>query len=80
MIDNLRRTLSAPCMFLTLVAGWLVPEVSPWMWTTFILATISIPALIPFLTGLSPRLGGISKRSHIRGVLSDLSLGASKSV
>lgn len=76
MIDNLRRTLSAPCMFLTLVAGWLVPEVSQWMWTTFILATISIPALIPFLTGLSPRLGGISKRSHIRGVLSDLYLGA----
>jgi cyclic beta-1,2-glucan synthetase len=78
MIDNLRRTLSAPCMFLTLLAGWLVPQVSPWMWTTFVLATISIPALIPFLTGLNTRLGGISKRSHIRGVLSDLSLGAAQ--
>ena len=78
MIDNLRRTLSAPSMFLTLLAGWLVPEVSPWMWTTFILATLSIPALIPFLTGLSPRLGGISKRSHIRGVLSDLALGGAQ--
>jgi cyclic beta-1,2-glucan synthetase len=78
MIDNLRRTLSAPSTFLTLLAGWLVPEVSPWMWTTFILATMSIPSLIPFLTGLSPRLGGISKRSHIRGVLSDLSLGGAQ--
>jgi cyclic beta-1,2-glucan synthetase len=78
MIDNLRRTLSAPSMFLTLLAGWLVPQVSPWLWTTFVLATISIPALIPFLTGLNTRLGGISKRSHIRGVLSDLSLGAAQ--
>jgi cyclic beta-1,2-glucan synthetase len=76
MLDNLRRTLSAPCMFLTLLAGWLTPQISPWMWTGFILATISIPALIPFLAGLNLRLGGISKRSYIRGVLSDLSLGA----
>ena len=78
MIDNLRRTLSAPCMFLTLVAGWLVPGVSPWMWTRFILATIAIPSLIPFLTGLNTQLGGISKRSHIRNVMSDLSLGAAQ--
>ncbi len=75
MLDNLRRTLSAPGMFLTLVVGWLVPGISPWMWTRFILATLAIPSLIPFLTGLSPRIGGISKRSHIRGVLSDLTLG-----
>ena len=45
------------------------------MWTRFILATLAIPSLIPFLTGLSPRIGGISKRSHFRGVLSDLTLG-----
>jgi cyclic beta-1,2-glucan synthetase len=75
MIDNLRRSLSPPFMFLTLLVGWLVPGMSPWMWTGFILATVSIPALIPFLTGLSPRVGGISKRSHFRGVLSDLTLG-----
>ena len=78
MLDNLRRTLSAPCMFLALIAGWLAPGLSPWMWTRFILATISIPALMPFLAGLNARLGGISKRSHIRAVLSDLSLGASQ--
>jgi cyclic beta-1,2-glucan synthetase len=75
MLDNLRRTLSAPCTFLTLLVGWLVPVISPWIWTRFILATLAIPSLIPFLTGLSPRIGGISKRSHIRSVLSDLQLG-----
>jgi len=78
MMDNLRRTLSAPCMLLLMFAGWLVPQVSPWMWTRFVLATISIPALIPFLVGLNSRLSGISKRSHFRDVLSDLSLGVSQ--
>src|SRR5580692_2444120 len=79
MIDNLRRSLSAPMMFLTLVAGWLIPEVSSWTWTAFILATILIPAAIPFLTGLNMRLGGISKRSHFRDVLSDFFVGAAQS-
>ncbi|MFZ3215574.1 MAG: glucoamylase family protein [Candidatus Acidiferrales bacterium] len=78
MIDNLRRTLSAPCMFLLMLVGWLIPQVSPWMWARFVLLTIAIPALIPFLMGLNARLSGISKRSHFRDVLSDLSLGSSQ--
>ena len=78
MIDNLRRTLSAPCMLLLMVAGWLIPQLSPWMWTRFVLATIAIPSLIPFFVGLNARLSGTSKRSHFRDVLSDLSLGASQ--
>jgi len=78
MIDNLRRTLSAPALFLTMAVGWMLPHVSPWMWTRFVLTMISIPPLIPFLVGLHPRFGGISKRSHVRSVLSDLSLGVSQ--
>jgi cyclic beta-1,2-glucan synthetase len=77
MIDNLRRTLSTPAMFLTLVVGWLMSPLSPWMFTRFVLLTISIPPLIPFLLGIVPRHGGISRRSHIRGVLSDLWLALS---
>ena len=78
MLDNLRRSLSAPCLFLLLVAGWLAPEFSPWLWTRFALATIAIPLLIPFLAGMNARLRGISKRSHFRGVASDLLLGLSQ--
>ena len=78
MLDNLRRSLLAPCMFLTLMAGWLTPGLSPWVWTRFILATIAIPTLIPFFAGVNARLRGISKRSHFRGVASDLSLGLSQ--
>jgi cyclic beta-1,2-glucan glucanotransferase len=78
MLDNLRRTLSAPTAFLNLVVAWLVWPASPWVWTAFILATIAIPALLPFLIGLSPRRQGISNRSHFRAVFEDLTLGASQ--
>ena len=78
IVDNLRRTLSAPTALLTLVAGWLLPPASPWVWTRFILGTVAIPALLPFFIGLIPRRRGISLRSHIRGVFSDLGLGAAQ--
>ena len=78
MLDNLRRTLSAPAMLLTLMAGWLMSPLSPWIWTTFILLMISVPSLVPVLFSLNPRLGGISRRSHIRDVFSDFSLAVSQ--
>lgn len=78
MIDNLRRTLSAPAMFLTIVLGWMATPASPALWTWFILIMIAIPPLIPFLGGLNFHLRGISKRSYFRGVVRDLWLGVSQ--
>src|SRR5438093_6376689 len=78
MIDNLRRTLSAPAAFLTLVAGFTVPGASPVVWTAFVMAMITLPALPPVLTGAVPRRRGISKRSHIRAVGRDLLMAASQ--
>ncbi len=78
MFDNLRRSLLAPCMFLTLLAAWLMPGISPWLWTRFVLAMIVFPALIPFLAGINAHWEGISKRSHFRGLASDFSLGLSQ--
>jgi cyclic beta-1,2-glucan synthetase len=78
MLDNLRRSLLAPCLFLTLVAGWLIPTLSPWLWTRFVIAMIAFPALIPFLAGLNARFEGTSKRSHFHGLLSDFTLGLSQ--
>jgi cyclic beta-1,2-glucan synthetase len=78
MLDNLRRTLSAPALFLTLLLGWLIPGLSPWVWTGFALLTISIPPLLPFLAGLRPLRAGTSRRSHIRAVLADLFLATSQ--
>ena len=75
MFDNLRRSLLAPATLLTLIAGWLIRPASPWVWTRFILVVITIPALLPFLIGLDPRLGGMSKRSRLRALWNDLQLG-----
>jgi cyclic beta-1,2-glucan synthetase len=78
MVDNLRRSLSAPTAFLALVAACLLPATSPSVWARFILAMIALPAFLSFLVGIDPPRRGISKRSHFRAMLSDLSLGASQ--
>lgn len=78
MFDNLRRTLSAPALFLTLFLSWLIPGLSPLVWTGFAVAMISIPPLMPFLAGLRPVRKGTSRRSHLRSVLADLVLALSQ--
>ena len=77
MLDNLRRTLLAPAAFLILIAGWTLPFAAPVIWTTFVLACLAIPPLLPVLSGLIPHRRGISKRSHARAVGTDLLLAAS---
>jgi len=76
ILDNLRRTLSAPAAFLTLIVGWLLPEQSAWVWSGFILTTIAIPSLLSFVIGLYPRRSGIALRTHFRGAGTDLKLAA----
>ena len=78
MLDNLRRSLSAPASFLLLLAGWLFPPASPWVWTRFLVLTLAIPPLLPFLIGLDPRFAGVSKRSHLRALWSDFVIGLSQ--
>ena len=78
MLDNLRRTVSAPAAFLTLVVAWMVPGTSPAVWSAFVLATIALPSLLPALSGLIPHRRGISKRSHTRAVGRDVVLAASQ--
>jgi len=78
MLDNLRRTVSAPAAFLTLLVAWAMPATSPVVWTVFVLATIALPAVLPALTGMIPRRRGISKRSHTRAIGRDLVLAASQ--
>lgn len=74
MLDNLRRTLSAPSCVLALLAGWLLPLNAALAWTTFVLATIALPALLPVLAAIVPRRRGIVARSHLRALRSDLGL------
>ncbi len=76
IIDNLRRTLSAPAACLTLIVGWLLPERSAWVWSGFILTTIAVPSLLSFVLGLYPRRPGVALRTHFRGAGADLTLAA----
>jgi cyclic beta-1,2-glucan synthetase len=78
MIDNLRRTLSAPAAWLTLVAGWTLPHSSPLVWTSFVFVTIVLPALMPAFTEVIPKRLGISKRTHIRAVGKSFAVAASQ--
>ena len=64
MIDNLRRTLSAPAAFLALLAGWTLAPAAAAALDGFVVATLAIPTLLPVLTGIVPRRLGISKRRH----------------
>jgi cyclic beta-1,2-glucan synthetase len=68
MVDNLRRSLSAPAGLLGLVFGWGLPLPDAALWTAFILGAIAIPALLPFLIGIVPRGLRLSKRIHLRAV------------
>jgi cyclic beta-1,2-glucan synthetase len=78
MLDNLRRTLSAPATVLTLLAGWTVPGASPAAWTGFVLLATALPALIPpFLELVRPR-PDVSKRVHVRAVAHGLALSGSQ--
>jgi cyclic beta-1,2-glucan synthetase len=74
MLDNLRRTLSAPAAYLTLVLGWTLPPGAPMVWTKLILLCLAVPALVPVSTEIIPRRPGGSKRAYLRGVGSTVTL------
>ena len=80
MLDNLRRTLSAPASYLLLVAAWTLPGVSPALWTGVWLASLAIPDFLHILYAAVPRRRGISKRSHLRAVAGDVLLAATRVV
>jgi cyclic beta-1,2-glucan synthetase len=72
MVDNLRRSLLAPCSFLMALAAWILPAVPPLLWTGLFVGSVAVPAFIPVLDGLIPQRRGISKRSHVRAVFHDI--------
>ena len=72
MIDNLRRTLTAPSALLALVAGWMLPFSAAAVWTALVLATVLIPNLIPAISALLNRRPGVSLSSHTRVLGADV--------
>jgi len=74
MLDNLRRTLSAPAAVAALMAGWLLPADDALLWSGFICATIALPAVLPVFTAIVPGRSGITLRSHLRALRVDAQL------
>jgi len=72
MIDNLRRTVSAPVIFAALLVGWTLPLRAAMLWSGFLLATIVVPTLLPIAAEILPRRRDVSTRSHARALLADL--------
>jgi len=78
MVDNLRRTLSAPAAFITLVAGWTIPGSSPAVWTQLVLVAMALPVLIPAATEAGWPRPGVGKRAYLRGLGRNLAGGAAQ--
>ncbi len=75
MLDNLRRSLSAPASLLALLVAWLEPMRPAEIWTAFIVLTIALPPFLPAIAGIVPRRVGVSLRNHLRGLGGDIALG-----
>ena len=74
MLDNLRRTVSAPAAVLALLAGWTLSIQLASIWTVFVVMTIALPTLIPVVAAIPPRRPGVTMSSHTRALGGDLSL------
>jgi len=69
LIDNLRRSLVAPVAFLALVLVSTGAAALPL--TLFVLASLVLPALLPFAMNLLPPVDGDSTRAHYRALGGD---------
>jgi cyclic beta-1,2-glucan synthetase len=70
MLDNLRRTLSAPAGVVALLGGWMLPFPAALAWTGFVLLSIALPALLPVFGDIAPGTRWVTLRCYL-GVLAD---------
>jgi cyclic beta-1,2-glucan synthetase len=74
MIDNLRRSLSAPATLLALLAAWTRPAASAATWTGFLVATVAFLPALSVAAALIPRRRQLSIRHFLRSVGNDARL------
>ncbi|MFJ2992465.1 GH36-type glycosyl hydrolase domain-containing protein [Pandoraea sp. NPDC087047] len=72
MLDNLRRSLTAPGALATLVGAWAIAQAPIGIWSALVLLAISAPAILMVAAGLAPSQTGISMSSHWRAVRQDM--------
>ncbi len=79
LLDNLRRSLSAPSALLAMLLAWLQPIAVADTWTVFILTTAALPSLLAAITSIVPPRVGVTLRNHLRALGDDFALGAIQS-
>ncbi len=79
MLDNLRRTLSAPGAFFTLLAAWAIPNAPQWILMGMVLISLTVPALLAIVAGMRPR-ANIPLRNQIRTSTENVFMGLSHSL
>jgi cyclic beta-1,2-glucan synthetase len=75
LLDNLRRSLSAPTALLAFILGWLLPFGAAMAWTGYVLFTVILPPLLPALAALVPVRTHATLRNRLRALRGDLALG-----
>jgi cyclic beta-1,2-glucan synthetase len=71
ILDNLRRSLVAPTLFLWLVASCTIFPGSPLLWCLFVFLTIAFPVYLHVATGLLIHPRGIPWTSHFWSLWGD---------
>ncbi len=72
MLDNLRRSLSAPGNLFTLVTSWAIPYAPRAEWIGFVLTALALPGVLAIASGLRPRHAGMPLRDHLRSLGDDV--------
>jgi len=78
MVDNLRRSLSAPSSLLLVIATWILPGIPPLLGMGLFVGSIAVPALIPVFDGLVPRRWGIARHGQLRTLGQDFIVAVSQ--
>ena len=72
MLDNLRRTLSAPATIVALLAGWTLPLPLALGWTAFVLLANLVPYLVSVISAFPRRHPQVTHASHFRALVGEL--------
>ncbi len=76
MLDNLRRSLTAPCTVGALALGWTASPLSAALWSLAVVVAIALPSLMPPVLGIVSQFAGPPRHSAIRGSIAQLRLTA----
>lgn len=80
MIDNLRRSLSAPGAFSALVATWAIPNAPQGILMGFVLTALAFPAILTITSGFALPRRGASLITHLRTIGENLLWGVGNSL